>query len=145
MAGLRDLRISSRRALPARLLSVRYARSSGPGGQHVNKTETKVDLRLDTAGLTGLLRDAEIARLRRRLSNRITEEGELVVTVDEHRERHRNLEVALARMEEMIRKAITPPKVRKATKPTKGSKERRLKSKRKNAERKRMRQKPPQE
>lgn len=143
--SLRDLRLSSRRSIPARLLSVRYARSSGPGGQHVNKTETKVDLRLDVDGLVGVLRDPEIGRIRRRLANRITDAGELVLHVDENRERSRNLELALSRMEEMVKKAIAPEKKRRPTKPTRGSKERRLKGKRKNAERKRMRQKPVQE
>ena len=140
MASLRDLVISNRRTLSGRLLSVRYSRASGPGGQHVNKTETKADLRLDLSGTEDVLRPFELRRLREQLASRILDDGSLRVVVDEHREQSRNLEVAIERMESLIRGAIVPPKKRRPTKPTRGSKERRLSAKRQNSERKRSRQ-----
>jgi ribosome-associated protein len=130
MAKLRDLKISLKVVLPARLLSVRYSRSRGPGGQRVNKVETKVDVRLDLAAAAELLGNEAVARIREALVTRLDGDGALQIVNDEHRNQSMNLEAALVRMESLIRKALAPVKKRRKTKPTASSRERRLASKR---------------
>lgn len=130
MSRLRDLKLPGNRSLPARLLSVSYVRSSGPGGQNVNKVATKVDLRLDLDAARPWLDGAELVRVRRRLANRLDAEGRLRMTSSEHREQARNLAEALARMETLLARALRPPKRRIATKPGRAANERRLDGKR---------------
>jgi len=132
MAGLRDLEISSRRRIPAAFLSVRVSRSGGPGGQHVNTTNSRVDLRVDFVG-AGVFREEELATLRQKLGARLDGDGLLQLIVDTHRSQTRNVEDAVARAEELFREALRPVKKRRATKPTKGSQKRRLDEKSKRA------------
>ncbi len=129
MGDLRDLRISARTTLPARLLSVRFSRSGGPGGQNVNKVETKVDVRLDLDGAIDVLGERNVARIRSRLAGRIDAHGDLQVVSSRHRLRARNVEEALSRLETLVRQALERPKPRKATKPSRASRERRLEQK----------------
>jgi ribosome-associated protein len=126
MPELRDLTISRWRVLPARLLSVRYSRSGGPGGQNVNKVATKADVRLDLGGAAEFLGEGEVARVREKLANRLDADGNLQVVSDEHREQAQNVESALSRMEGLLKGALVRPKPRRPTKPTRASKERRL-------------------
>jgi len=136
MSRLRDLKLPGNRFLPTRLLSVAYVRSSGPGGQNVNKVATKVDLRLDLEAARPWLDAGELARVRRRLGNRLDADGRLCITSSEHREQSRNLAAALARMETLLARALRPPKHRIATKPGRAANERRLETKRKQGRKK---------
>jgi ribosome-associated protein len=106
-----------------------HARSSGPGGQHVNKTSTKIVLSLPIKKIEGL-NEAEFTRLRVQLANRINNEGELIVHSSEDRSQKRNIEEAFSKVEKMIISSVRIPKYRKPTKPSKAAKEKRLSSKR---------------
>ena len=129
MSDKRDLQLTRTCVLPARLLDVRFSRSGGPGGQKVNTAETKVDLRLDLAGSAEFFSEAQLERIRDQLAPRIDGEGWLFVVSSEHRTRIANVHAAHARLEGLLRAAMTPPRRRRPTRPTRGSKERRLKEK----------------
>ncbi len=136
------LRISSRLVVPAAELSWRFSRSSGPGGQGVNTTDSRVEVSLDIAASSSL-GPTQKARAVRRLGHRLVD-GVLTVTASEHRSQLRNREAALDRLAETLREATAPPsRPRRATKPTKASRERRLTSKRRRGEVKRRRSRPP--
>jgi ribosome-associated protein len=105
-----------------------FARASGPGGQHVNKSSTAVQLRFD-ARRSRSLPDAVAARLMKLAGARLTQDGVIVILAQSERSQRRNREEALARLVALIRRAATPPKPRRATKPTRASKERRLAAK----------------
>lgn len=136
-----DLFIDERLTIPAAALTFTASRASGPGGQHVNKTNSRVTLRWEptqTPGLYGAREDLVL----RRLANRINAEGALLLHVDEGRSQRQNREIARARLATLIRRASVRPKPRVATKPSRGAKQRRLSEKSKRGETKRMRQRP---
>jgi ribosome-associated protein len=143
MAGLRDLEISSSLTIPARFLSVRYSRAGGPGGQHVNKVATRAEVRLGLDAASQVLSEEQIARIREVLQNRLDADGNLLVVSAVHRSQARNLEAALARMEQLIHAALQRRKKRRPTRPTAASRRRRLQEKRRRGEVKRRRGKPP--
>jgi len=127
--------------VPAGALTVRAVRASGPGGQNVNKVATKIDLRVDLNAVEGLSDTAQ-ARLRLIARNRMDADGRLVVTSQATRNQARNLEDARARVADLIRAALVPPRRRVHTAPTAGARRRRLAGKKLRAAVKRWRARP---
>ena len=109
-------------------LEIRHARASGPGGQHVNKTSTAIELRFDVRGSPSLP-EAVRQRLERLAGSRLTLDGVLVLFAQDHRSQELNRQAAIERLVALIRRATETPKPRKATKPTYASKLRRLQGK----------------
>ncbi len=124
--------------IPDSELHWRFSRSSGPGGQGVNTTDSRVELVFDLAS-TKAIPAPLVQRALTRLSGRIVE-GRLTVTASQFRSQLRNRQAAAERLAELLRKAIAaPPAKRKATKPSRGAKRRRLEAKRRRSEIKRLR------
>ena len=133
-----ELYVCPRLTIPAAQLQVSAARSSGPGGQNVNKVNSKITLRWSPDRCTQL-DDGWRARLRSRYGNRINREGELVLHSDRYRDQPRNLADVRARLVQMLMECRQPAKKRKPTKPTAGAKRRRRKHKTQLSERKQSR------
>ncbi len=133
-----DVRVSDRLTIPAAELSWRFSRSSGPGGQGVNTTDSRVELSWDLGGsemLPASLKERAAERLGGKLVN-----GVVTVTASEHRSQLRNREAAAARLAGIIAGAIAPPpRTRRATRPSRGSVERRIADKKRRAQTKRNR------
>ena len=128
---------SRRFHLPENELTWRFSRSSGPGGQHVNTTDTRVELvwsLATTTSLSSAQKELVAHHLRSRMTN-----GEITVVASQYRSQHRNREDARVRLEDLVSKALIPPKPRRATKPSKAARQRRLDEKRRRADVKRGR------
>jgi ribosome-associated protein len=117
--------VSPRISLPESELVERFLRADGPGGQHVNRTESAVELRFDVAHSPSLPEEVRMRLLQRR-DRRLTAEGVLVIQGRRFRDQVRNRDDVRERLVEIIRGVLVPPKKRVATKPTRASKERRL-------------------
>ncbi len=114
--------------IPDSELSVAVMRSGGPGGQNVNKVATAVQLRYDLAGSLALSPRVK-TRLRALAGHRLTDEGSILIVAREHRSQEQNRREAEERLADLVKRALVEPKLRRATRPTKASKERRLQSK----------------
>ncbi len=117
-----------------------YSRSSGPGGQNVNKVNTRVELRFNVL-TSECLSIQEKELILKKIINKINKEGELIIVSQSERSQLRNREKVNEKFYLLLSRALTPPKKRKATSPTKASREKRLESKRMNSEKKQIRRK----
>lgn len=117
------------------------SRSSGPGGQNVNKVNTKVTLKFDVAN-SQVLTEEEREIISRKLSSKLTREGVLMLTSQDKRSQLQNKEAVILKFEELLAKAFIKQKARRASKPSKGSVQKRIKKKKHHSEKKKWRQKP---
>jgi len=122
-------------------LSFKAIRSSGAGGQHVNKVSSKIELTFDL-GASKVLSEEQKLLLIKNLTNRLTKENIIILFTDESRSQHKNKEIAINRFIKIIIKGLIIPKKRKATKPSRASVKKRLDSKKKTSEKKTSRKKP---
>ncbi len=128
-------------AIPESELEFSFSRSSGPGGQNVNKTETKATLRWDVLHSRALPEDVR-ARFLRTFATRISGDGALVLSSQRHRERPRNIEECRAKLAAMLRAVATPRRKRRPTRPGRGAVEARLEAKKRRGRAKRERRAP---
>lgn len=136
-----DLWVTDGLVLPATALNWRFSRSSGPGGQGVNTADSRVELLVDLADTPGVTDEAR-ARLLDRVP-RLVDGTRVSVTASEHRSQRRNREAARRRLAALLREALAPdPPTRKARRPSRGAKRRRLEDKRRHSDRKALRRSP---
>lgn len=139
MAG--DIRVTPSVVIREGELEWRFSRSSGPGGQGVNTTDSRVELTVDVAG-SPAFSEQQRERVVRRLGGRLVD-GRLTVTASEHRSQLRNREAAVERLTEQLRDALAPPPPRrKPTRPTRGSRRRRAEAKERRSQVKALRRRP---
>ncbi len=136
-----DLQVLPGVVIPQWELVFTASRSGGPGGQHANKTSSRVTLHWSVA-TTSALSEQQRWRVKKNLASRLTQDGVLQLHVEDSRSQHRNKELACERLVEVIKKALFVPKKRRATKPSKASKKRRVAAKRGRSDIKKMRAKP---
>ncbi|MGN6302244.1 MAG: alternative ribosome rescue aminoacyl-tRNA hydrolase ArfB [Angustibacter sp.] len=135
------LQVTRTLLVPEAELAWRFSRSSGPGGQGVNTTDSRVELAFDVAG-SSVLSEHQRERVLQRLARRVVD-GRLVVTASEHRSQLRNRDAAARRMAQLLREALAPdPARRRPTRPTLGSQRRRLDAKQRRGDTKRLRRPP---
>lgn len=138
MIGVMRIEVAPGITLTDADIDVTVARSGGPGGQHVNRTSSKVQLRFHLEACPQLAESVK-ARIRAQHAGRLTEDGDLLMGSELTRDQHRNLDDACEKLASLLRAALIPPKPRHKTKPTKGSKRRRLNDKRHRSDTKRGR------
>jgi ribosome-associated protein len=132
------LQVNDTLSIPRSELDVRVSRASGAGGQHVNKTSSRVEIFWNVVG-SRALSEEQRARLREKLASRLTTEGSIRVVASDMRSQSRNRELAEERLADIVRRALVIPRKRRATKPTRASKEARLDSKKRHSTKKRDR------
>ena len=133
-----SLYVNASLSIPRDELDVRVSRSSGAGGQHVNKTSSRVEIFWNVVASRALT-DEQRVRLREKLASRLTSDGSIRVVASDMRSQTRNRELAEKRLAALVAQSLVVPKKRKATKPSKASKEARLDSKRRHSSKKRDR------
>jgi len=126
--------------IPENELEIKFARSSGPGGQNVNRRETKVQVRWNI-NKSQIFTEEQKEQIRERLESQITKYGDIIIESDETRYQPQNKEIAIWRLNELINLALKQEKKRISTKPSRGAKERRLEEKKRKSEIKKSRQK----
>jgi ribosome-associated protein len=124
-----DIRVNDVITIPEAAVETKAVRASGPGGQNVNKLATKIQMRVDLDRIPGL-QGADLVRVREFLKSRLDAEGRLLVMSQETRDQARNREDCAQKASELLRAALFRPKVRRRTRPTHASKQRRIESKR---------------
>lgn len=124
--------------IPYAELEFSFVRSSGPGGQNVNKVNSKAVLRWNLANATCFSLEEHL-RVMAKLAARLTSDGDLIVTSDRFRDQKQNKDDCIEKLEELLTQALAIPKARRKTKPTKGSKRRKLEGKYRDGEKKRLR------
>lgn len=134
----REIVVDARHRIPRDEVEVKATRAGGPGGQHVNVTASRVEVRWNVRRSRALT-DDERERLIRRLGSRMDASGDVRVTASDTRSQRQNRDLALARLAELVAGALHVPKKRKKTRPTAASRERRLETKRHRSQRKRER------
>ena len=127
--------------IPGHELEFQASLSGGPGGQHVNKTHSRITLRWHLES-SAALSDGQRTYLRTRISSRITNAGFVVVHCDKHRSQHRNMQGARGQLKELIYNGLQRPKKRRPTKPTRASQRKRVDGKKKRGDVKKNRRKP---
>ena len=127
--------------IPEGEFTIEFVRSSGPGGQKVNKTSSKAQLRWEI-GASDVLNDDQKELVRALAGNRVNNEGEIVLSADTERSQLQNKNAEMARLQNIVDEALTPQKERKATKPSKGAIRRRLDEKTRHGKKKEGRKKP---
>ena len=132
------IRVDDKVTVPAGALAMAFTRSSGPGGQNVNKVASKVELRIDLSRIEGLS-DGARRRLETLTASRRDADGRLLVTSQRTRDQHRNLEDARAKVRDLVARALVAPRRRRPTRATRGSVEARLKVKKRDSAVKRLR------
>jgi len=133
-----DIVVNERVVVPDAAIETKAVRASGPGGQNVNKLATKIQMRIELDRIRGLFPE-ELSRIREFLKSRLDAEGRLLVMSQETRDQTRNREDCARKAAELLRAALVRPKVRRATRPTRASKQRRVDAKRHRADRLRER------
>jgi ribosome-associated protein len=122
------INVSSRITIPESELRFSFARSSGPGGQNVNKVSSKATMHWDAVQSPSVPDDVK-QRFLTRFKSKLTTQGEIVIVSQESRDQPKNIQLCLDKLRAMLLEVLTPPKKRRPTKPTKGSKVRRLDAK----------------
>jgi ribosome-associated protein len=133
------LQVSEALSIPRGELDVRVSRSSGAGGQHVNKTSSRVEIFWNVRGSRALTEEQR-TRLVDKLASRLTTEGSVRIVASDMRSQSRNRDLAEEKLADLVRRALVVPKKRRATRPSKASKEARLEEKKKRSRTKRERQ-----
>jgi ribosome-associated protein len=132
------LRVNEALSIPRSELDVRVSRASGAGGQHVNKTSSRVEIFWNIPGSRALSEDQR-SRLREKLASKLTTDGSIRVVASDMRSQSRNRDLAEERLADLVRQALIVPRKRRATKPTRAAKEARLESKKRHSTKKRDR------
>lgn len=136
------LQVNDALSIPRSELDVRVSRASGAGGQHVNKTSSRVEIFWNIRG-SRALSEEQRSRLAEKLASKLTTEGSIRVVASDMRSQSRNRDLAEERLADLVRRALTIPRKRRATKPTRASKEARLQSKKRHSTKKRDRRTTP--